>query len=58
MTRAPSDGKERCAYVKYRHKQVFMCFCKGDLCNSGRTARPGLALLLPALLLSLLATFL
>ena len=35
MTRAPSDNKERCAYVVYRGKQVFMCFCKGDLCNSG-----------------------
>ena len=34
MTRAPSDNKERCAYVVYRGKQVFMCFCKGDLCNS------------------------
>ena len=33
MTRAPSDGLERCAYVKYNHKRVFMCFCKGDLCN-------------------------
>ena len=36
MSRVPSDGKERCAYVKRNHKQVFMCFCKGDLCNSGR----------------------
>ena len=35
MTRAPSDNKERCAYVVYRGKQVFMCFCKGDLCNTG-----------------------
>ena len=38
MTRAPSDGKERCAYVKYRNKQVYMCFCKGDLCNAAPTA--------------------
>ena len=35
MSRVPSDGKERCAYVKRNHKQVFMCFCKGDLCNGG-----------------------
>ena len=34
MQRAPSDNGERCAYVKYNHKQVYMCFCKGDLCNS------------------------
>jgi len=38
MTRAPSDGKERCAYVKYRNKQVYMCFCKGDLCNAAPTS--------------------
>jgi len=36
MSRVPSDGKERCAYVVRNHKQVFMCFCKGDLCNSGK----------------------
>ena len=39
LTRAPSDGKERCAYVKYHHKQVFMCFCQGDLCNGGQGVR-------------------
>ena len=39
MTRAPSDNKERCAYVVYRGKQVFMCFCKGDLCNSAPAIR-------------------
>merc|ERR1712203_557761 len=37
MQRAPSDNKERCAYVKYNHKQVYMCFCQGDLCNSALT---------------------
>ena len=36
LTKAPSDGKERCAYVNDHHKQVFMCFCKGDLCNGGQ----------------------
>ena len=40
MSRVPSDGKERCAYVKRNHKQVFMCFCKGDLCNSGHGLQP------------------
>ena len=40
MPRVPSDGKERCAYVKRNHRQVFMCFCKGDLCNSGLSVGP------------------
>ena len=51
MTRAPSDGKERCAYVKYRNKQVYMCFCKGDLCNSALTKTTSNCLLLGSLLL-------
>jgi hypothetical protein len=32
----PSDGKERCAFIKWHRKQVYMCFCKGDLCNGAR----------------------
>ena len=39
LARPPSDGKERCAYVKYNRKEVYMCFCKGDLCN-GATPPP------------------
>lgn len=35
MERAPSDNQERCAAVQLGHKQVYMCFCKGDLCNPG-----------------------
>ena len=34
LQRPPSDGQERCAFVKVRHKQVYMCFCRGDLCNA------------------------
>ena len=34
LQRPPSDSQERCAFVKVRHKQVYMCFCRGDLCNS------------------------
>ena len=34
LQRAPSDQTERCAFVKYNHKRVFMCFCQGDLCNA------------------------
>ena len=35
MERAPSDNQERCAFVQLGHKEVYMCFCKGDLCNAG-----------------------
>jgi len=56
MTRAPSDNKERCAYVVYRGKQVFMCFCKGDLCNTGSRAGAAMSpVLLAAALISSLA---
>jgi hypothetical protein len=34
MQRPPSDGKERCADVMWNRKMVYMCFCKGDLCNT------------------------
>ena len=34
LQRAPSDSTERCAFVKYNHKRVYMCFCQGDLCNT------------------------
>ena len=46
MERAPSDNQERCAYVKYNHKQVYMCFCKGDLCNSAKELKPPLFVIL------------
>jgi len=38
MERAPSDNQERCALVKRGHHEVYMCFCKGDLCNTGQMA--------------------
>merc|ERR1712062_716492 len=46
MERAPSDNQERCAFVKHNHKQVYMCFCKGDLCNTGHQHSPSLLALL------------
>jgi len=55
MQRGPSDGKERCAYVKYNHREVYMCFCRGDLCNTSPWVRPSLVTLL---LLPLLSTLL
>merc|ERR1712191_5521 len=27
------DFKERCSLTLRGHQQVFMCFCRGDLCN-------------------------
>lgn len=39
MERAPSDNQERCALVKRGHHEVYMCFCKGDLCNTGQRAQ-------------------
>ncbi|XP_018331232.1 protein quiver [Agrilus planipennis] len=32
--RGPSDSEDRCAYTKFKSRKVYMCFCKGDLCNS------------------------
>ena len=54
MTRAPSDNKERCAYVVYRGKQVFMCFCKGDLCNSATIGSINMVILTVMVCFSLL----
>jgi len=45
MQRAPSDDKQRCAYVKMSNKEVFMCFCKGDLCNGSTRLSVALPLL-------------
>lgn len=39
LQRPPSDGQERCSDTFYeasgnkRRSPIFMCFCKGDLCN-------------------------
>ncbi|KAK7791404.1 hypothetical protein R5R35_010528 [Gryllus longicercus] len=33
LQRGPSDDEERCDYTVWNHKKVYMCFCKGDLCN-------------------------
>eukprot|EP00092_Neocalanus_flemingeri_P011398 GFUD01012281.1.p1 GENE.GFUD01012281.1~~GFUD01012281.1.p1 ORF type:complete len:159 (-),score=29.38 GFUD01012281.1:45-521(-) len=49
MQRSPSDNQERCAYVKYNHKQVYMCFCKGDLCNGALGVRLSLVVAVASL---------
>jgi len=57
LVRGPSDGQERCAYVfvESQHKEVFMCMCKGDLCNTSAPLHHSTTLLLP-LLASVLVT--
>lgn len=34
VQRGPSDSEDRCAHTIYNYKKVYMCFCKGDLCNA------------------------
>lgn len=34
VQRGPDDNENRCAYTIYNYKQVYICFCQGDLCNS------------------------
>ncbi|XP_011494008.1 PREDICTED: uncharacterized protein LOC105359188 isoform X2 [Ceratosolen solmsi marchali] len=34
LQRGPDDNEERCAYTKWNYKNVYMCFCNGDLCNT------------------------
>ena len=55
LQRPPSDNQERCAYVKQNHKRKFMCFCKGDLCNSANSNPPVSVLLLLVVPLLMLA---
>ena len=38
LQRPPSDNTERCAFVKFNHKRVYMCFCRGDLCNTATSS--------------------
>ena len=51
MERAPSDNQERCAEVQRGHKKVYMCFCKGDLCNAGHSISFYHSLLVPLIVL-------
>merc|ERR1711881_185876 len=57
MSRVPSDGKERCAYVKRNHKAVFMCFCKGDLCNTGQGTTPTIPVIIIAVATALVGIY-
>ncbi|KAL1425798.1 hypothetical protein MTO96_003502 [Rhipicephalus appendiculatus] len=33
LQRPPDDLEERCAETLYQNRRVYMCFCRGDLCN-------------------------
>ncbi|RZC34277.1 uncharacterized protein BDFB_006913, partial [Asbolus verrucosus] len=46
LQRGPSDSEDRCAYTKWNYRRVLMCFCKGDLCNSGNKFKVSLPLLI------------
>ncbi|XP_067129684.1 UPAR/Ly6 domain-containing protein rtv [Centruroides vittatus] len=47
LQRPPGDSEERCSNTLYKHHKVFMCFCRGDLCNSASNFRLEFLLLLP-----------
>ncbi|KAL1458675.1 hypothetical protein WDU94_008805 [Cyamophila willieti] len=51
LQRGPSDGEERCANTVYNRNKVFMCFCKGDLCNGGSSLVASIVVVLCALVL-------
>ena len=39
LQRPPTDGQERCSETFYENRRhpIFMCFCRGDLCNGSRS---------------------
>lgn len=44
LQRPPDDLEERCAETLYQNRRVYMCFCRGDVCNGAhRTAATGSA---------------
>lgn len=52
LQRPPQDGIERCSETFYENKRrpVFMCFCKGDLCNAANQFHTSLSLLFALLM--------
>lgn len=50
LQRPPDDQEERCAETLYQNRRVYMCFCRGDLCNGAhKTATTGAAVIALAL---------
>ncbi|XP_022647910.1 protein quiver-like [Varroa jacobsoni] len=45
LQRPPEDQMERCAETLYQRRKVFMCMCKGDLCNLSSTNQMSLSVL-------------
>ncbi|KAK8775165.1 hypothetical protein V5799_031492 [Amblyomma americanum] len=44
LQRPPDDLEERCAETLYQNRRVYMCFCRGDVCNGAhRTTAMGSA---------------
>lgn len=39
LQRPPDDQEERCAETLYQNRRVYMCFCRGDLCNGAHTVK-------------------
>lgn len=39
VNRGPDDNQDRCAITAYNYKKVYMCLCKGDLCNNSPLSR-------------------
>ncbi|KRT83055.1 hypothetical protein AMK59_3582 [Oryctes borbonicus] len=52
LQRGPSDNEERCAYTVVQLKKVYMCFCKGDLCNSSSNMPVNVSLILSTIAFS------
>ncbi|XP_050717581.1 uncharacterized protein LOC126999247 [Eriocheir sinensis] len=46
LQRSPPDGIQRCSEALIGVKKVFICFCRGDLCNTAPGTAPSLLLLL------------
>jgi len=51
LPRPPDDNQERCAETHYKHRKVYMCFCMGDLCNSGLLTRSSIFIVLASVIL-------
>ena len=59
LQRSPSDNEERCDDTVRSRKKVFMCFCRGDLCNNSIAIQSSTKFILLSftLLLSLCSLF-
>ncbi|KAG0725567.1 Protein LTV1 [Chionoecetes opilio] len=56
LQRSPPDNKPRCSEALVGVKKVFICFCKGDLCNTAAGVTSSPLLLLTMILVPLLTS--